>query len=71
MKNLKQVILYNTIGIVTFSICFVFMKHTEIDFFKDYLDLRYFGLIFLCSMMGFTIPKLVEMQRIHRESDDK
>lgn len=56
-NNLKQVIFYNTIGVVVCIICFVFMKFTDIAFFENYLDLRYFGIIFLCSMVGYTIPK--------------
>lgn len=70
-ENLKQVLFYNTIGIVIFSICFVFMGQTESDFFKDHLDLRYFGVIFLCSMMGYTVPKILEMQRMANKSDQE
>jgi|GEM_PF-4673007 len=63
IKPLRHLILYNTIGIIVFSITFVSNNYIDIILLENRIDLRYGGVIFLVSMMAYTLPSLLKLHR--------
>lgn len=61
-QELKTVLLYPTLGIIVFSVSFLVHKHVDISLFGSKIDIRYFGVIFLSTMIGLAIPSLKKLQ---------
>ncbi len=62
IQKLKHVVFYNTIGIIVFSCAFLANKYLDFSIYETQIDLRYFGVVFLVSMMAYTIPTLKEIK---------
>lgn len=60
-QELKTVLLYPTIGIIVFSVTFLAYKHVDISLFGSKIDIRYFGVVFLSTMIGLAIPSLKKL----------
>lgn len=63
LKLLKHIVIYNTIGIVVFSVTFLTNNYVNIMLFDNKIDLRYAGVIFLVSMIAYTLPSLSKINR--------
>ncbi len=62
-KLIKHVIFYNMIGIIVCAISFIANNYLNIVLFEINTDLRFFGVIFLASMIGYTLPLLSKLLR--------
>lgn len=63
LKLLKHIVIYITIGIVVFSVTFLTNNYVNIMLFDNKIDLRYAGVIFLVSMIAYTLPSLSKINR--------
>ncbi len=63
-KLLKDVILYQTFGIIVFATCFILQSFVEIPLFGKTLDLQMFSNIFLACMFSYSMPQLLKLSRM-------
>jgi hypothetical protein len=55
-QDLKTVLIYPTLGISVFSVTYLAYKHVDIHLLGRQIVIRYFKVVFLCTMIGFAIP---------------
>jgi len=60
-REIKTVLIYPTLGIIVFSVTFLAYKHVDIRLLGSQIDIRYFGVVFLCTMMGLAIPSFKKL----------